>query len=46
MYKLRLLVKAAPSIFQIGLCCITPVENIVDCFVHPGIQNRLLLVEP
>ena len=38
--------KAAPSVFQIGLCCIAPVENIVNCFVHPGIPDGLLLVEP
>lgn len=38
--------KTALSIFQIGLCCTAPVENIVDCFVHPGIQDRLLLIDP
>lgn len=38
--------KAALSVFQIGLCCITSVKNIVNCFVHPGIPDGLLLVEP
>ena len=38
--------EATPSIFQIRLYCISLVQNIVDCFVRPGIQDRLLLVEP
>ena len=41
--------KAAPSVFQIGLlglCCITPVENVIHRFLHPGIPDWLLLIEP
>ena len=38
--------KAASSVFQIGLCCITPVENVIHRFLHPGIPDWLLLIEP
>ena len=38
--------KAAPPVFQIGLRCITPVENIIHGFIHQGIPNGLLLVKP
>lgn len=30
----EIITEAAPSIFQIGLCCTSPVENIVDCLVR------------
>ena len=38
--------KAAVPILQIGLRCITPVENIINRFIHPGIPDGLLLIEP
>ena len=38
--------KAAASVFQIGLCRITPVENIINRFIHPGVPDWLLLIEP
>ena len=38
--------KAAPPVFQIGLRCITPVENIINRFIHPGVPDWLLLIEP
>ena len=38
--------KAAAAAFQIGLCCITPVENIIHRFIHPDVPNWLLLIEP
>ena len=38
--------KAAPPVFQIGLRRITPVENIINRFIHPGVPDWLLLIEP
>ena len=38
--------KAAAPVFQIGLCCIAPVENIINRFIHPGVPDWLLLIEP
>lgn len=34
--------KAASSVFQISFCCITPVENIIHGFIHPGIPDGLV----
>ena len=38
--------KAAAPVFQIGLGRITPVKDIINCFIHPGVLYRLLLVKP
>lgn len=38
--------KAAAPVFQIGLGRITPVKNIINCFIHPGVPYGLLLVKP
>ena len=38
--------KAAASIFQIGLRCITPVENIIHRFIQTGVPDWLPLIEP
>ena len=35
--------KAAAPVFQIGLCCITPVQDIINRFIHPGIPDWLPL---
>ena len=37
--------KAAPPVLQIGLCCITKVENVIYGFIHPGIPDWLLLIQ-
>ena len=38
--------KAAASVFQIGLRCISPIENIIYRFIHPGVPDWLLLLKP
>ena len=38
--------KAAPPVFQISLRCITSVKNVIHGFIHPGIPDGLLLIEP
>ena len=42
----KVISKAAPPVLQIGLRCITPVENIINGFIHPRIPDRLLLIDP
>lgn len=38
--------KSTASVFQIGLLCITPVENIINCFIHPEVLGCFLPIEP
>lgn len=38
--------KVAAPIFQIGFRCITSVENVIQGFIHLGIPDWLLLIQP
>lgn len=38
--------KAAASIFQIGLSSITPVHDLIHCFLHAGVSDGFLLLQP